>query len=77
MEITAIIGLVTFIALLVIGLAFRSLRETVGIIAIGAGVVFALTTMGAIFAIPMLLLGGALLWVEFRRKRGDRERQPA
>ncbi len=58
-----IIGLVVGVALVALALYIKALRKTIGLLLVILGGLACLTFIGAIIGVPMILVGGLLLFI--------------
>lgn len=63
MSFDQIIGIVVAIALIGLALYVKALRKTIGLLLVILGAIACLTFVGAVIGIPMILVGGILLFI--------------
>lgn len=51
------------IILIVVAFSFKPLRKTMGLLLVILGILASMTVIGLVFGIPMILIGGLLLFI--------------
>ena len=63
MDIQEIIILAVVVILTVAALSFKPLRKAIGLLLVILGILASLTFIGLVFGIPMIVIGGLLLFI--------------
>ncbi|MCX6944992.1 MAG: hypothetical protein WCL24_11930 [Verrucomicrobiota bacterium] len=63
MNFNAFLGLFVLAAMVALALLIKPLRKTMGLLLVILGGIFCLTAIGLVIGVPMILVGGILLFV--------------
>jgi len=63
MDITSVLSLVVCLILLFTAIYFKPLRKTTGLLLVILGAIVSFTFIGMVIGIPMIIIGGILLFV--------------
>lgn len=58
-----IFGLIVVVVLLVVAVAVKAIRKTIGLLMVILGAIACFTFIGAIVGIPLIIVGGLLLFI--------------
>ena len=57
------ISIVFLVVMIALALAFKAMRKTIGLLLVILGAIACLTFIGAVIGIPMIIVGGLMLFI--------------
>ncbi len=63
MEVSSIVGLVLILVSIYLAFAVRPIRKAIGLVLVIVGTIFSLTGVGLIIGVPMIFVGGLMLFI--------------